>query len=148
VLQYARQKSEINTMQRLNITLTAMSLLLAAAGCGRGDGLTRVVVSGNVSLDGTPVEDGQIRYIPVDATAGPVTIAPIRQGIYVCDARGGVPVGKHRVEILVWDPKVPQPKGPGGDPRPQWAQPKFNTKSELTAVIEEGDGTFTNDFKL
>jgi hypothetical protein len=134
-------------MQRLNI-LIAISCLLAAAGCGRGDGLTRVIVSGSVSLDGTSVEDGQIRYIPVEATVGPVTIAPIKQGNYVCDARGGVPVGKHRVEILVWDPKVPQPKGPGGDPRPQWAPPQFNTKSELTADIAEGDGRLTKDFKL
>jgi hypothetical protein len=129
-------------------TLIALSCLLTAVGCGRGDGLTRVVVSGSVSLDGTPVEDGQIRYVPVEATAGPVTIAPIQQGKYVCDARGGVPVGKHKVEILVWDPKVQQPKGPGGDPRPQWAPPKYNKNSELTADIAEGDGTLTKDFKL
>jgi hypothetical protein len=119
-----------------------------AVGCGRGDGLTRVVIEGTVKFEGAPVEDGQIRYAPIENTSGPVTISPIREGKYICDQRGGVPVGKHRVEILVWDPKVPAPRGPGSPPRPQWASPKFNTKSELVETIEAGGGKAQKNFEL
>ena len=72
------------------------------------------MVRGAATLNGSPIEDGQIRYVPIEKTVGPTTIARITNGEYVCDAKGGVPVGKHRVEILAWDPKLP----PGGRGEP------------------------------
>src|SRR5262245_61613124 len=121
-----------NWNHKLRSAGAAMILMAAVLGCNRGDGLNRVVVAGTVTLDGKPAEVGQIRFIPQRDARGPTSISPIKDGQYECKDYGGVPNGEHRVEILIWDPKVPPPSGPGGTPRPQWAPEKYNRKSELT----------------
>jgi hypothetical protein len=126
-----------------------VSLLIAfVAGCGRGDGLNRVVVAGAVTLNGTPAEVGQIRFIPQGDTPGPVSISPISGGRYETNEFGGVPAGKHRVEILIWDPKVPPPRGPGGPQRPQWAPEKYNLKSELELTVDPANSEQVADWSL
>lgn len=82
--------------------LVLVGMLVLPAGCG-SDGLHRVVVTGSINLNGAPIDDGQIRFIPEIGTVGPLTVAPIRQGQYRCDVNGGVPMGTHRIEILAWD---------------------------------------------
>lgn len=129
------------------VPLICVSLWISA-GCGNSDGLTRAVVTGNVSLQNAPVEDGQIRYIPIDGTAGPTIVSLIRNGKYRCDHNGGVPVGKHRVEILVWDPSVPPPMGPGSPARPQWAPERYNQESELVFEVEASGGEVQKDWNL
>ncbi|MEX0642644.1 MAG: hypothetical protein WD468_08075 [Pirellulales bacterium] len=121
---------------------------VVTGGCRRGDGLNRVVVSGAVKLDGKPVEDGQIRYIPVGDTQGPVSVSRIEHGQYVCQDFGGVPAGEHRVEILVWDPNIPHPSGPGLPPRPQWAPEKYNKNSELVATVDASRDMKATDWNL
>jgi hypothetical protein len=121
--------------------------MLILAGCRQSTGIERVVVQGRVTLNGAPVEDGQIRFIPVEGTAGPVTIAPIIKGRYVCDDKGGVPLGKHRIEILAWDPTAP-PGGRGEPPRPQWAPAKYNEQSELVETIESNGSDLAKNFDL
>jgi hypothetical protein len=130
--------------QALGLALVAVHL----AGCGSSDGLTRVVVEGNVKLNGSPVEKGQIRFIPQIGTKGPVYLQDIVDGKYVCDRAGGVPVGQHRVEILAWDPSVPFPKGPGAPTPKQLAPEKYNVKSELTMTLDDSTNTVVKDFDL
>lgn len=129
------------------VLLISVSLLISA-GCGNADGLTRAIVTGTVSFQNTSVEDGQIRYIPIDGTAGPTTVSPIRHGKYLCDHNGGVPVGRHRVEILVWDPSVPPPMGPGSPVRPQWAPERYNQESELMFEVEDSGRPVEKDWAL
>ena len=62
-------------------------------------------MSGVVTYKGKPVEKGQIRFIPIGAPGGPVTVDPIEQGKYTTKNTAGVPVGTHRVEILGYDAK-------------------------------------------
>ena len=131
--------------------MAALSVLLPLAGCGSGDGLERVVVSGSVSFKGQPVDFGQLRFKPQAGTAGPVTIAPVREGRYLADARGGVPVGEHRVEILSFDMKAVDsqwPSGPGANPPPQLLPAKFNTRSQLKAAVVTSAEPMTLDFDL
>jgi hypothetical protein len=136
-------------MYRRTLTLVVASSVIAMiSGCGRGDGFDRAVVSGTVTLDGTPAEVGQIRFIPQGDTPGPVTIEPIENGGYLCEHKGGVPAGEHRVEVLIWDPKVPPPRGPGGPQRPQWAPEQFNQKSELTFTVNDDGGKVVKDWAL
>jgi hypothetical protein len=127
----------------LGIGLYTVGLL----GCGAGNKAPRAIVNGAVNLAGVPVEDGQIRFIPIEGTDGPITITAIRGGKYLADDKGGVPVGKHRVEVLAWDPDAP-PGGRGEPPRPQWAPDKFNTNSELTASVEDAGDPVVIDFDL
>src|SRR5829696_2114237 len=91
----------------LLFTASLAVLALCTAGCSRRSGLERVVVHGKVTLNGSPVDEGQIHFIPVEGTAGPVTSSRIIGGAYECNDKGGVPVGKHRVELRAWDPKLP-----------------------------------------
>ena len=58
-----------------------------------------MVVHGSVTVDGETVDTGTICFVPIEGTPGPASVGRIVDGKYRIDARGGVPVGKHRVEI-------------------------------------------------
>jgi hypothetical protein len=74
-------------------------------------------------------------------------MARIAGGKYVCDDKGGVPVGKHRVEIQAWDPKLP-PGGRGEPTRPPLVPAKFNDNSELVETIAAEGGRVEKNFSL
>ena len=127
-------------------------LLLLTAGCGGSDGdVERSEVSGSVTYAGKPIEDGQIRFVPEEGTVGPVSAAPIANGKYTIDAKGGVPVGAHRVEIEAYqvDEKAGSEEIPGveGPPRKQYIPAKYNQKTELKADVDDS-GQVTKDFEL
>ena len=69
------------------------------AGCGGGNGLPTKVIHGNVMVGDEKVETGSLRFVPIEGTPGPASIAMIVDGQYRVEARGGVPIGKHRVEV-------------------------------------------------
>ncbi len=51
----------------------ATALLVAGiVGCGSSGGLEKVIVSGNVSFKGQPVENGDIFFYPMPGTRGPM----------------------------------------------------------------------------
>ena len=66
-------------------------------GCGPSSG--KRVISGAVTYDGQPVEFGQVRFVPIEGTKGPLYAAPIADGQYRMESRGGVPAGTYRVEV-------------------------------------------------
>jgi hypothetical protein len=82
----------------------AIGLLLAGCvgfGClwlgGCGKGAKTKVVFGAVTCGGEKAPLGNVTFVPIEGTVGPVTVAPIVDGQYRIDAGGGVPVGKHQV---------------------------------------------------
>jgi hypothetical protein len=76
--------------------LAAMCLL--ALGCGQ-NGPSRKIMHGSVICNGEKVSRGQVSFVPIEDTPGQTSSAPIVDGQYRIEARGGVPVGKHRVEV-------------------------------------------------
>ena len=74
---------------------------VAVFGCGgRGEEeLPRAAAAGIVTLDGKPLQDGVIRFVPIDGTPGPKTSAIISDGRFSADAAHGPVAGKHRIEI-------------------------------------------------
>ncbi|MBN1393691.1 MAG: hypothetical protein JW959_01480 [Pirellulales bacterium] len=72
---------------------------LMLAGCGR-EGLSSKIVEGAVTCGGEKVESGQIRFVPVEGTRGSTNVSAIRDGHYRIEARGGVPLGRYRVEVV------------------------------------------------
>jgi hypothetical protein len=128
--------------------------LACALGCSER-GPDRVVVSGTVAFQGQPIQDGLIRFVPLQTGAGPMAGDVITNGQYRVVAKGGVPVGKCRVEIKARK-IVPKPPQPGGlelkvlpDPSVQIIPAKYNTESELTVTIEPGpDGEAVHNFDL
>ena len=67
-------------MSRQMKQLAMAIVLLAVAGCGSVCG-----VSGSVTYDGQPVDDGMITFYPADGQ-GPTSAAPIRAGRYSIDS--------------------------------------------------------------
>jgi len=118
-----------------------------------GDSGQQAIVSGKVTYQGEPVSQGSIRFVPLGGTKGPSSGAVIQDGVYEAKARGGVPLGEHRVEI-----KATRPTGEEKpeatkhldifpDPVEQYLPEKYNTKSEITLKVEKG-GKMKHDFVL
>jgi hypothetical protein len=132
--------------------LLALAIAIASvAGCGKPTGLDKVVVHGTVTLDGQPISNGEIRFIPAPGTAGPISGGPIKDGAYVAEGRGGVPLGDHQVEIRAFRVMA---KGPGqsasanpeGGPAEQYLDKRYNEQTTLKATIAAD--TETQDFQL
>jgi|LakMenEpi03Aug12_release.lakeMendotaPanAssembly.Ray.scaffolds.fasta_scaffold542132_2 hypothetical protein len=82
-------------------------LLLAVAGCGSG-GPPRLRVVGAVTLDGKPLADGAISFMP--AGKGVAAGATIAGGHYVVEGARGPTPGEYRVEIRASAPSGKQVK--------------------------------------
>ena len=153
-----------------------LSLLGAAAlpGCGEGGRLSKVIVEGSASYDGKKITNGDIRFIPAQASMGPVAGAEIVDGRYRLTNRGGVPVGKHQVVLRAFiiegvgsaSPEA-NPEGLDGRPaprnrsahkppipiymvegRPQFLPPQYNSKSALIVEITGDSNPQTEDFNM
>ena len=82
------------------VWLVVVPLLLAVPVAGCGDsGPKTIVVRGTVTVGGEKVDTGEVRFVPIEGTPGSTCVGAILDGQYEIDARGGVPVGKHRVEV-------------------------------------------------
>jgi hypothetical protein len=127
--------------------LLAGLLLLALPGCG--DRLKRGQVSGTVTLDGQPVENGVITFLPTGDTRGPSTSATITEGRYALDSRQGPVVGTNRVEVLAYRKtgKKVRAMTSGGliDEVLQAAPPAYNSQSTLERKISAGPNTLHFD---
>lgn len=131
------------------LLLSAVGLLVIA-GCQKKSRWQRVLLSGTVTYQGEPVELGQIRFLPVGTSQGPITIEDISEGRYSTDSTNGVPVGTHRVEITSYDPDEYNnaPTGPGAPPVRQLLPNQYNKQSELTLEIAAEPTKQTHDFDL
>ena len=100
----------VSCKHKLSHTVTGVAILLslvAMGGCGKS-GLDKVPLHGTVTFKGQPIPDGEVRFVPIGETKGPASVGNIVDGQYKVDARGGVPVGKHRVEIrIIGSPPTP-----------------------------------------
>ena len=81
------------------VKLTIAASLLLMAGCSK-DGVPSKIVYGDVTCGGEPVALGRVRFVPIDETPGPASTGSVVDGEYRIESRGGVPLGKHRVEVF------------------------------------------------
>jgi hypothetical protein len=125
-------------MQRVTLGRFCLAIVLAAAiGCSPGAN----VVSGTVNLDGQPLKEGLIRFVPVDGTSQPAS-TPVTDGKY------SVPVstGEMRVEIsanrVIGKRKMyDTPDSPTVDEVEELVPPRFNVQSQLKIVVKGGSQT-------
>ena len=125
-------------MRRASVSVL-LSLLLSLTGCGSGE----IVVSGTVTLDGKPLEEGNIAFRPLPASAtSEATGGPIKGGKYQVK----VPPGRNRIEINATR-ATPGPKGPLGTTAPPKSiiPEKYNAQSKLTEEVRVGG---TNEFNF
>jgi len=125
-------------------------LLLLLTGCGsRSD---RLAVSGEVTLDGVPLDEGAIRLTSTGTAKLFASGATIKNGKFHVPQEKGLPPGTYRVEISSPDTRAPLVvyKGAPGEPAlpptaPERIPPEYNFNSKQTVeVTSAGD----NDFKF
>ena len=99
--------------------------------------------TGQVTLDGQPLKEGVVRFVPVDGQS-PTASAKISNGRF----SASVPLGTMRVEISAAKIFPGGAKGAGGEPVPEeFVSPEYNAQSKLTAEVKpEGPNNF--EFKL
>lgn len=142
---------------RLCLGCAVSLLVLGAIGCGSGNPLGRKAVSGRVTLDDQPLEQGSISFEPETKEKGGVRSgATIAAGEYAMTADKGLPPGKYIVRIYASEGAAPAPgASPGGElpapgsqlPGKSLIPPQYNVKSDLVReVTAGGDNRF--DFQL
>ena len=82
----------------MKYSVILMFASLTAVGCG-GAKLQPQLIHGEVTVAGGKVETGQVRFVPIENTPGPTNAASIVDGQYRVEGRGGLLVGKYRVEV-------------------------------------------------
>jgi hypothetical protein len=137
--------------------LTASLVLVLLAGCGGGDGddLPREAVSGKVALDGQPLAEGAIQFLPEGGpdAKGPTVSggAVIKGGAYDISRAKGLTPGKYKVAITsaapADAPAADAAPGPAPKPAAEKIPAKYNASSTLTAEVKSGGGN-TFDFDL
>jgi hypothetical protein len=110
--------------------------LACAGGCSSEAG--KGSVNGEVVLDGVPLKEGTIRFVPSDGQTATADAA-VSQGRFSAT----VPVGEKRVEITA--PKVvgkqkmyDTPDSPVVDQVEELLPARYNVRSELTMTVQKG----------
>lgn len=119
-------------LTRLLVLAAVVAVELSLCGCGspRRPGL--VTISGIVTFDGSPLEEGFIMFESIDASHPPES-APIKLGKY----EAFVWPGKAIVRIIA-SRQVSEQNSTSANP-PAWEDfvpARYNERSELTAEIE------------
>jgi hypothetical protein len=119
----------------------------ALIGCGQEDGPALFAVSGTVTFDGAPVEEGRIQFR--DAAGGRAFSAEIIDGSYSLDAEEGqMAVGITASRII---PGKFDTSNPDDDPQPvgeMYIPSQYNSKTTLSASVSAAsDNTFQFDLK-
>ncbi|HVJ69639.1 MAG TPA: carboxypeptidase-like regulatory domain-containing protein [Caulifigura sp.] len=120
-------------------------VMLGLCGCGRPENIGRV--SGQVTLDGAPLEGALVQFEPLagNSPSGGLTDAAGKYSLTYTREIKGAEIGEHRVIITTQnggdpDASPPIPKSPERLPA------RYNRKSELRAKVETGTNML--DFKL
>ena len=90
-----------------NAVLLVLPILLCVAGCGEEDD-GRVGASGEVTVNGRPVEEGRVSLIPEGDTKGAASGAQIVNGQFTIAPERGLLPGKYRAQVVVNDSGKPE----------------------------------------
>jgi len=124
--------------RRMVSCCTAMAIfgLIFIVGCG-GGGPERCKVTGTVTLDGQPLETGEVLFLPADGQ-GPSDACQIVAGSF----EGEVAPGSKKVEITATK-EVPPAEAGGMPDYINLVPAQYNTQTTLTADIKDGGEALT-----
>ncbi len=130
------------------IVCSSLALCGPASGC-RQDDLDRQVLYGRVTYNGQKITGGDILFVPVGDTVGPITGATIHNGEYRADHRGGVPIGKHTIRVRGFLGEVPAtPQGGPDNITYPTVPPEFYTASKIEIELVPGSTQGEKHFDL
>jgi hypothetical protein len=115
------------------VAVTAALLVVCLTGC------RPQTVEGVVTLDGQPLPDGYIAFVPETGTKGPGAGARIEGGKFAVDDANKLFEGVYRVEITAkGETRVKTVDGSGRrrNAEGQILPARYNTKSTLTAEVK------------
>jgi hypothetical protein len=130
------------TISRGLLLCLPLLVLPGAAGCSGSS--SRGTVNGAVTLDGQPLKEGVVRFVPADGKSQTASAA-VTDGKFAA----AVPVGEMRVEFSA--PRVvgrhkayDTPDSPVVDDVAELIPARYNVKSELKITVKRGsqDETF------
>ncbi len=128
---------------RSGVTAAIMLCALGTMfGCGH-DRSNTAAIEGNVQLDGKPLAQGTIRFLPAGGVEGSIASGEIVDGRYRISAEHGPVVGWNRVEIngirktgrMV---QRPFPQSGATEEVVEAVGPQFNSSSTLKFEVEAG----------
>ena len=138
------RRRSLAELQLCAFSSAVILFVVAATGCGGGDGLADV--RGTVTVDGEPAKVGAITFIPVDGasqTAG----AKIVDGDYTARVAPGTFKVEVRVSKVVGERKsYDAPNAPVKQILTEALPPKYNDTSELTLDVQPGENR--QDYEL
>lgn len=118
---------------------------MALFGCTE-PGPQKAPVKGTVTLDGTKLESGSVQFLSADGKL-PSSAFVIKDGEYSGDAYIGAMKVQISAEKVVGKKKVyDTPDSPVKDITKEMIPDRYNTKTELTAVVKPGQNAI--DFPL
>jgi hypothetical protein len=127
---------------------TSLAAALICAGCGKAQGPEMAAVTGTITLDGRPLPDVNIQFVPEASGGSPSFGGTNADGEYrlmFSQNRSGAMLGKHRVEIAAREQRLDEGGNPIG-PEPVKVPAKYLKPGALTATVEPGSNTI--DFPL
>jgi hypothetical protein len=116
-------------------------------GCSGDAAANRGALSGAVTIDGKPLEQGSILFTPTDGTKGSSSGGEIKNGRYRISKADGPAIGWNRVEIRATrktGKMIQKPFAPAGqmvEEQVELIPPQFNSQSELKVEVKPGDNT-------
>jgi hypothetical protein len=146
-----QQEGSSNEMLRPLVAFTIFGLV-AVCGCGtRSD---KLPVSGEIKLDGVPLETGAIRLTSIGDARVQATGAFVENGQFDIPQSKGLSPGTYHVEINSPNDDAPPimdratPGGPGIPTQPDRIPPEFNINSkQRVEVTADGENHFVFDVK-
>lgn len=135
----------------LFVCVGGAAICFSFSGCG-DSGLDTVPVSGTVSYDGKPLNNGMVRFVPVeeDGLLATGKIGP--DGSFTLGTRGtsGVQVGEYKVSVQsnIIDESVPAKDRELGIGGKESAIPEKYNDPATSGLTETVDGSRTIDIEL
>ena len=129
--------------------LALLVIVIAAAGCGPAS--DRLPISGQITLDGGPLDSGSIHFTSKGGEKLLATGATVQNGEFHIPQEKGLPPGTYFVEISSPDTSAPLVayQGEPGQPRlPPTAPERIPAEYNADRTIEvtaDGDNRFTFD---
>ncbi len=139
------------TFSLVGLTYAAIGIFFLASTSGCGPKTDRLQISGEISLDGSPLDQGSIRFILKEGEKLLSSGAVIKDGKFFIQREKGLPPGTYHLSISSPDTKGPMiPSGPPqqrGIPVAKERIPrKYNIDSQETIeVTPSGDNHFVFD---
>lgn len=133
--------------ESLLLPIMALVCGMLTAGCGgSADGPETAPVYGVVTMDGEPLPNASVRFVPVGAEEGRPSFGYTdEEGYYILQYSGsaqGAMLGDHVVRISTFNAGEEDEYGDILPPTPETVPVKYNRDSELKRTVKAGDNEF------